>query len=198
MIFAKLKKSLTSLAVAFKFRRTKLGAEGTGCIYKSLRSEFPFAEKLYLSDNVHIGPGALLDAAGEIHIGTGTILAPSVTIFSRTHNFDVGIKAIPFDNVMLLAPVRIGKYVWIGSSVIVLPGVTIGDGAIIGAGTVVSKDVPSLAVAVGNPARVVKFRNEDTFRRLLSEDAPFVYQRLGHGKVMKARNTRPGDTDSEE
>jgi len=55
-------------------------------------------------------------------------------------------------------PVRIGSDVWLGNSAIILPGVSIGDGAIVGAQAVVSKDVPTYAVAVGNPAQVVKYR----------------------------------------
>lgn len=58
-------------------------------------------------------------------------------------------------------PVRIGKDAWIGMSCVILPGVTIGEGAIVGAGSVVAKDVPAYAVAVGNPAKVIKFRFPD-------------------------------------
>lgn len=56
-------------------------------------------------------------------------------------------------------PVVIGDDVWIGARVIILPGVTVGKGAVLGAGTVVARDVPEWAVVVGNPARVVKFRS---------------------------------------
>ena len=79
--------------------------------------------------------------------------------------------------------VHIMDYVWIGRRAIVLPGVIIGKGAIVGAGTVVSKNVPDYAVVVGNPAIVVKYRNLEKFESLLSEDDPFVYSKLGHGKL---------------
>lgn len=55
-------------------------------------------------------------------------------------------------------PIKIGNDVWIGHSAIVLPGVTVGNGAVIGAGAVVSKDIPAYAVAVGNPAKIIKYR----------------------------------------
>ena len=69
----------------------------------------------------------------------------------------------------------IGHDVWIGSQAIILPGVTIGTGAVIGAGAVVAKDVPAYAVAVGNPARVVKYRFErDLIDRLLRANGGFM------------------------
>jgi len=67
--------------------------------------------------------------------------------------------------------------------VIILPGVTIGRGAVVGAGAVVSKDIPDYAVAVGNPAKVVKFRDRERFETLLQEQEPFVYNKFGHKKA---------------
>lgn len=60
----------------------------------------------------------------------------------------------------------------------------IGKGAIIGAGAVVSKDIPDYAIAVGNPAKVVKYRSVETFTKLLIEKEPFVYNKFGHKKIM--------------
>ena len=121
-------------------------------------------------------------------MGDGCILAPEVMVFSRSHNFDHDAQALPFDNVVLVAPVHIGRYVWIGTRAIILPGVSIGDGAVVGAGAVVSKDVPSCAVVVGNPARVVRFRDRDQFEALANEPDSFVYRRFGHSKVFRERN----------
>jgi acetyltransferase-like isoleucine patch superfamily enzyme len=83
--------------------------------------------------------------------------------------------------------ITIGDNVWIGRMVVILPGVTIGKGAIIGAGAVVSKDIPDYAIAVGNPAKVVKYRNQDKFDELYNESEAFVYQKFGHKKEFKSK-----------
>jgi maltose O-acetyltransferase len=179
---------LRGLLVKMKYRSIRFSSLGAGCVYQSLTSNFSTANKISMGANVHIGPGAVLDGAGGITVGDGCILAPEVKIFSRSHNFDDDVQALPFDNVMLVAPVHIGRYVWIGTRAIVLPGVSIGEGAVIGAGAVVSKNIPSYAVAVGNPARVVRFRDRARFEALLREAAPFVYQKFGHGKVFREKS----------
>ena len=179
---------LRSFLVRIKYRSIRFSSLGSGCVYQSLTSNFSNTDKISIGVNVHIGPGAMLDGAGGIFLGDGSILAPEVKVLSRSHKFDQNLKALPFDNVMLVAPVYIGRYVWIGTGVIVLPGVSIGDGAVIGAGAVVSKDIPSCAVAVGNPARVVRFRDRDQFESLVAESNSFVYLKFGHGKVFRAKS----------
>ena len=87
-----------------------------------------------------------------IKIGTGTIFASGVKIISANHSVD---KVSGWDE---CRPILIGEHVWLASNVVVCPGVHIGDYAIIGANAVVTKDVPPYAVAVGVPARVVKYR----------------------------------------
>lgn len=87
-----------------------------------------------------------------ITIGDNTIFAAGVKIISANHAVDSLNGWTP------CRPITIGRQVWIASNVVILPGVHIGDYAIIGAGAVVSKNVPAMAVAVGVPARVVKMR----------------------------------------
>lgn len=180
-------RQLMSAFLWVKYRRLRFGAVGSGCVYRASRSKFAYASNIYLGDNVHIGPGCLLDGAGGINIQRGTIIAPDVVIYSRTHNFDIDLGALPFDNVMLISPVNIGEFVWIGTRVIILPGVTIGDGAVVGAGAVVSRDIPACGVAVGNPARVVRHRNTEKFEKLRAENDPSVFTRFGHSKVFKRK-----------
>ncbi len=183
-----------SFVVWIKYRKHKFSSEGSGCNYRSLRSNFSNTEKISLADNVHIGPGCTFDGSGGIKIARGTVIAPEVVIYSRTHNFDSNLNALPFDNVMLTDPVFIGEFVWIGSRVTILPGVTIGDGAVIGAGAVIARNIPPCAVAVGNPARVIRYRDHAVFEKLRLEDKPFVYKRYSHNKITKRKTDqcRPG------
>lgn len=179
-------KFIKELITKYKYRNIKFKKVGFDSNYKALNSSFHYSENISIGNNVWIGPKADFDGAGEIIIGDGVIFAPEVCIYSRTHNFNSDdLKALPFDNVMLIAPVIIKDYVWIGRRVMILPGVTIGKGAIIGAGAIVSKDIPDYAIAVGNPAKVVKYRNQDKFDELYNEPEPFVYQKLGHKKEFK-------------
>lgn len=117
----------------------------------------------------------LFGEGGGISIGTGSILSHQVQIFSRNHLYDsIDLKYIPYDNRFISKKVTIGKYVWIGANAIILPGVNIGDGAVIGAGSVVTKDVPKYAIVGGNPAKIIKYRNEDVFNELLNDDMGYL------------------------
>jgi len=177
--------------IYLKFRRFKFKSEGIGCNYKSINSVFLYSERISIGDNVWLGPRTELDGAGEIEIGNGVIFAPDVCIYSRSHNFDSDdLKALPFDNIILTSKVVVKDFVWVGRRVIILPGVTIGKGAIVGAGALVSKDVPDYAVVVGNPAKVVKYRNAAKVELLLKQETPFVYSKLGHGKIHVKKNKK--------
>ena len=89
-----------------------------------------------------------------VEIGDDVQLGPNVQIYDHDHDFraDGGVKVGKYKT----SPVKIGNNVWIGGSATILPGVTIGDNVTIGAGSVVTKDIPSNVVAVGNPCRVIK------------------------------------------
>lgn len=177
---------IKKLIVKYKYRNIKFKKMGYNNNWKNINSFFHYSKNISIGNNVWIGQKADFDGAGGINIGNGVIFAPEVCIYSRTHNFDSeDLKALPFDNVMLTSVVNIQDYVWIGRRVTILPGVTIGKGAIIGAGAVVSKDVPDFAIAVGNPAKVVKYRNIKKFQELLKEKEPFVYNKLGHKKEFR-------------
>ncbi len=106
-------------------------------------------EKLKLGKKVYINPGFLAMSRGGITIGDNTQIAANVQILSNDHD-------VHNLSVHKCKPVEIGKNVWIGAGATILPGVRIGDRAVIGAASVVTKDVPDGAVAVCNPARVIK------------------------------------------
>ena len=89
------------------------------------------------------------------------MMGSDCVIYSRNHAFDRTDIPMMQQGYQPEKPVVIGNDVWIGGHVILLPGVHIGDGAVIGAGAVVAKSIPPYAVAVGNPARVIKYRDGD-------------------------------------
>ena len=113
--------------------------------------------------NIQVGKNVFINACcrfqdqGGITIGDGCFIGHNVTIATINHNFLPEKRAN-----MYPAPVKLGKNVWVGSDCTILPGVTIGDGAVIGAGSVVTKDIPAMAVAVGNPCKVIKYIQKPT------------------------------------
>jgi maltose O-acetyltransferase len=97
---------------------------------------------------------------GEVKIGNNVMMAPEVVILTVNHNFDRLDIPMRLQGSTPAKPVTIGDDVWIGTRAVLLPGIHIGKGAIIGAGAVVTKDVPEYAIAAGNPAKVIKYRGE--------------------------------------
>ena len=107
--------------------------------------------------NIKIGKNVFINACcrfqdqGGIEICDGSLIGHNTTIATLNHDFNPAKRQN-----LTPSPVKIGKNVWIGSDCTILPGVIIGDGAIIGAGSVVTKSIPAYTIAVGNPARVIK------------------------------------------
>lgn len=89
----------------------------------------------------------------HIYVGDGTLLAPNVILATAGHPIDAELRRKGYQ---YTAPVRIGKNCWLGAGVIVVPGVTVGNNVIIGAGSVVTKDLPDNVVAVGNPCKILR------------------------------------------
>jgi lipopolysaccharide O-acetyltransferase len=115
-------------------------------------------ENVQINDFVHIG------AVGSIKIGDNVLMASKIYISDHNHgSYDNHLSdhplSIPIDRLPICKPVEIGNNVWLGESVCVLPGVTVGEGSVIGAMSVVTKNIPAYSIAVGNPARVVKQYN---------------------------------------
>lgn len=132
--------------------RQIFGSIGRECI---LHSPFhcDFGTHIHIGDhfvgNFHL---TILDEA-PVTIGNHVFIGPNTTLCTVVHAFQADQRD---EGVMRALPISIGNHVWIASNVVILPGVTIGDGAIIGAGSVVTKDIPSNVLAVGNPCRVIR------------------------------------------
>jgi len=115
-----------------------------------------FSTKVELGDNSGIGVRA--DLKGKIKIGNNVMMGPDCIIYTRNHRFDNPEIPMNQQGFQEERPVSIGNDVWIGGRVTILPGVNIGDGAVLGANAVVTKDVPDYAVVGGNPAKILKYR----------------------------------------
>jgi acetyltransferase-like isoleucine patch superfamily enzyme len=106
--------------------------------------------------HVFIGRDCIFDISGVVEIAEGAMLAPGV--FVTDHNHGIAASQVIWQQPCVQAPVRIGAGAWLGTKVIVLPGVSIGSGAVVAAGSVVTKDVPPMAVVAGVPARFIRYR----------------------------------------
>lgn len=127
-------------------------------------------EKMKIGDGVFIGSNCSLDALGGLQIGNCCALASFTTILTVDHHHR-GAESIPWDETRIVKPVLIEDFTWIGMNASILPGVTVGEGAIVGLGAVVPKDVPPRAIVVGNPARVIGYRDEAEYNSLKAKGA---------------------------
>ena len=113
-------------------------------------------DRLVIGKNVYINSGSLLMARGGITIEDDVLIAANVQLISNNHD--------PYDRAVLTCkPVMIKQGAWIGAGASIMPGVTVGKYAIVGAASVVTHDVPDYAVAVGNPAKVIRQLEKDKF-----------------------------------
>ena len=119
-----------------------------------------------LGHNVNFN-GMNITGGGRVIIGNNFHSGPECLMITQIHNYDGG-KAIPYDNTYLYQDVFIEDNVWLGSRVIILGGVRVGEGAIIQAGSVVVSDIPKYAIAGGHPAKVFKYRDIKHYERLKS------------------------------
>jgi maltose O-acetyltransferase len=129
--------------------RERLAAAGAGAV---IRPPFhcDYGYNIHLGDNVFLNFDCVILDIVKVEIGAGTQIGPAVQIYAADHPRDPAVRQLGLE---FGRPVTIGRNVWIGGAAIILPGITIGDDAMIGAGSVVTHDVPAGATAFGNPAR---------------------------------------------
>lgn len=135
----------------------RLGCRIDGEVRIGPRVSMRFPDRVTIGDGTSIGGRAWLDAWGPISIGRRCLLNGDITLLSaghhiNSHDFDGDIRSI-----------SIGDYVWLPHQIIVMPGVKIGRAAVVGTGSVVTRDVPERAIVAGNPARVIGERADVAF-----------------------------------
>jgi acetyltransferase-like isoleucine patch superfamily enzyme len=142
----------------YTFWQSLLGHTGDHVLfYEQLKIMGPAG--IRIGDHARITGQVILDGRGELTIGPYTQVGFQSLVLSYTHNYEDLDRPI-IDQGMAGRPVHIGADVWIGARVIVLPGTNIGDGAIVGAGSVVTREVPAQAIVAGNPARLIRYRDQ--------------------------------------
>jgi len=138
----------------------------------SFKSKPQINGKVEFTNDTHLGEGTnfngmIIGGGGKVTIGDYFHSGIGCRIMTQNHNYE-GTK-IPYDATYITKDVTIGDYVWLGDFVIILPGVTIGEGAIVQAGSVVTSDIEPLAIAGGHPAKVFSQRDKTHFEALKSE-----------------------------
>ena len=137
--------------------KTMLAEVGENCYIEPPFHSNWGGKNVHLGKNVYFNFNVTLVDDTHIYVGDYTMLGPNVVVATAGHPIlpELREKALQFN-----LPVKIGRNCWLGAGVIVLPGVTIGDNTVIGAGSVVTKDIPANVVAVGNPCKVLREINE--------------------------------------
>ena len=128
-----------------------------GAAHESLWIEPPFycdyGTNIYMGERVFFNFNCVVLDPAEVHIGHDVLFGPAVQIYTATHPLDWRVRR---QWVEAAQPIEIGSDVWVGGGAIINPGVTIGDRAVIGAGSVVTKDIAPDVFAAGNPCRVIR------------------------------------------
>lgn len=148
---------LTSLLRA-AYWRAQMKSVGSGSRVSHL-VKIRGAPQISIGENTHVTNRCVIDGRGGLTIGSDVLIGYESIIMTVMHRFEDPNTPIRLQG-SLKEPVVIGNDVWLGARVIVLPGVTIGDGAVVAAGAVVTRDVPPFSVAAGMPAKVIKSRLE--------------------------------------
>ncbi len=142
---------------------------------------------LKISPPVYIGPDAWLQLRGKLYINSGTIIGPRLKVHTSNHRWDG--EMLPYDDKYITKDTHIGENVWIGADVTIMPGVNIGEGAVIAACSCITKDVPAMAVVGGCPAKVIKYRDEEKYNQMKLEGKIYLTLKK-NGKTIQNEDAR--------
>jgi maltose O-acetyltransferase len=121
-----------------------------------------YGTNIRIGDNVFFNFNCVILDVMDVTIGSRTLVGPNVQIYTATHPTSHKDRA---SGVEYAKPIAIGEDVWLGGSSVICPGVTIGDRSIIGAGSVVTKDIPADVIAAGNPCRIIRHLDPEDAER---------------------------------
>ncbi|WP_234985831.1 sugar O-acetyltransferase [Demequina sp. NBRC 110051] len=138
--------------VATQMLEDLLGACGPGLDFRP-PIYFEYKERVRMGSNVFINANLMIVGSGIVTIGDHALIGPDARFYTVNHAFDVETRREGWERAF---PITLEDDVWLGGSVVLCPGVTIGCGSVVAAGAVVTKDVPAGVVVAGNPARVVR------------------------------------------
>ena len=138
--------------VATQMLEDLLGACGPGLDFRP-PIYFEYKERVRMGSYVFINANLMIVGSGIVTIGDHALIGPDARFYTVNHAFDVETRREGWERAF---PITLEDDVWLGGSVVVCPGVTIGRGSVVAAGAVVTKDVPPGVVVAGNPARVVR------------------------------------------
>lgn len=128
--------------------------------------------------DVSVNPGLVVNGEGGARFGDHVHLGHNVRIITANHNFR-DTTELPYDDTRLRGDVVIGDCVWIGDNVVIVPGVTVGEGAILAAASVVTRDVEPMAIVGGAPAEVIGHRDKEQYAKLRAEGRYVAWPRTG-------------------
>lgn len=155
-----------NLAYEDKEKQQKILSELLGSKGNNVQITAPFfvdyGKFIYIGNDTEVNMNCVFLDCNKITIGHHCLIAPNVQIYTAFHPLKAKERFAGSSNwaVTRSAPVKIGNYCWIGGGAIILPGVEIGDNSVIGAGSVVTKNIPENSVAAGNPCKVIKTLSE--------------------------------------
>jgi len=142
-------------------------------------------KKLDIGNHVWIGHYSVIDCIGGVTIGEGVNISSHCVIYSHSSHDAIRLLGKKFITIpaekrdgYVLKPVSIGSFTFIGTSSIILPGARIGTGCIIGAGSLINKEIPDFAIAIGNPAKIVgdtRKRDKENFADLINHDCYYTH-----------------------
>lgn len=137
--------------------RTRILRDLFGKVSSQITIEPPFfcdyGSNIFAGDDLYMNFGCVVLDCAEVRFGESVLCGPYVQIYTATHPLDAKLRA---SGPELAKSIRIGSRVWIGGGAIICPGISIGDNTTIGAGSVVTRDIPENVFAAGNPCRIIR------------------------------------------